>query len=533
MYLVVRTRSTGGFVEGWIIGGAHGDIGFLANAAGSRRERFPDIESLLSQSESNAIQSFLSSMDYTDDHSATISASEWALFSGHAPEYTTNDDLIDPMSNPESKDALTKATKDLMSLDSDRWSNNDSSSMMNHQHLQQQQQQQTSPQNHFDARGQIMTYSQQVMNQHSTNHIHPHQSIQQAGHVSFTQGGAQTQSSQDVFPFLHSKPQQQGIHYSMTMQQHPLSLSTLNTNPSDQPLSASSSMTPTTPISPFAFPPNHHHLSQQQQHLQQQQQALHQHTARHQQQQQQSSFQPPQLQIQTRQNVSHNAHASPSSSSPQGSTPSASSSRSASAMSPNGSGPSVGINGQTNGKPRRGASPRTNGNGVHTSTISTNGASSGSGQPKQTLLSPSQKKANHIQSEQKRRANIRREAIREEEEAERRMRAGIGPGPGARKKTRGKKGKDGDEKEKVDGRAGPRSENVVLSKTIDHIQSLLADRSELLARLHHARSSLPPGHPALTPLAADPPWEREWKGGEGKLGDEENEGEEEGSDEDA
>lgn len=147
-------------------------------------------------------------------------------------------------------------------------------------------------------------------------------------------------------------------------------------------------------------------------------------------------------------------------------------------MSPNGSGPSVGMNGQTKGKPRRGASPRTNGNGVHTSTISTNGASSGSGQPKQTLLSPSQKKANHIQSEQKRRANIRRgyealcetvpalrEAIREEEEAERRMRAGIGPGPGARKKTRGKKGKDGDEKEKVDGRAGPRSENVVLSKS--------------------------------------------------------------------
>ncbi len=61
------------------------------------------------------------------------------------------------------------------------------------------------------------------------------------------------------------------------------------------------------------------------------------------------------------------------------------------------------------------------------------------GAPKQpqTLLSPSQKKANHIQSEQKRRANIRRgyealcetvpalrEAIREEEEAERNAASG-------------------------------------------------------------------------------------------------------------
>lgn len=101
------------------------------------------------------------------------------------------------------------------------------------------------------------------------------------------------------------------------------------------------------------------------------------------------------------------------------------------------------------------------------------------GQPQQkpTLLSPSQKKANHIQSEQKRRANIRRgyealcetvpalrEAIREEEEQERMSNGGSG----TRKKTRTKKGaKDGDEREKdrLDGRAGPRSENVVLSKS--------------------------------------------------------------------
>ncbi|PPQ70866.1 hypothetical protein CVT24_000551, partial [Panaeolus cyanescens] len=434
------------------------------------------MQSLLSQAESSVIQSFLSSMDYTDDHAASLSASEWALFSAPPPEYTNNDDLLNPMANTENKDALMKATKDLMSLDSDRWSNNDSS-MMNHQpqhqqHPHQQQHQQQQHQ-HFDSRGQLMTYPHQPLN-HPSNHIHPHQNIQH-GHVSFSQGGGAggggaTQGTQDVFPFMHSKPQQQSMHYSMTMQPHPLSLSTLNTSSTDQPLSAGSSLTPTTPISPFAFPPsNHHHLSQQQ-HIQQQQQQQQLHHARHQQQ----SFQqqPPALQIQTRQNGHHNAHASPSTSSPPLSTLSASSSRSASVMSPNGAGPSS--------KQRR-ASPRT-ANGVHTGTISTNGngnnnGSASGGQPKQTLLSPSQKKANHIQSEQKRRANIRRgyealcetvpalrEAIREEEEAERRMRAGIGPAPGARKKGRGKKGKDGDEKEKVDGRAGPRSENVVLSK---------------------------------------------------------------------
>lgn len=34
---------------------------------------------------------------------------------------------------------------------------------------------------------------------------------------------------------------------------------------------------------------------------------------------------------------------------------------------------------------------------------------------------------------------------------------------------------------------------------------------------------LPPGHPCLLPLSSHPIWEREWKGGEGKFGDEEAE----------
>lgn len=199
---------------------------------------------------------------------------------------------------------------------------------------------------------------------------------------------------------------------------------------------------------------------------------------------------------------------------------------------------------------------------------------------KPNLLSVSQKKANHIQSEQKRRANIRRgyaalcetvpalrEAIREEEEAEKKavdsnITSVNGSSLGAEAKTNsaGKKrrskkgavvdGKDLDDKdkEKIDGRAGPMSENMVLSKSvqfyfifkvfqslcimsltaIEHIQHLLTERSSLLTRLQHARASLPAGHPALNTLDPDPPWEKEWKGGEGKLNLGEGDGDEEG-----
>ncbi|KAH9945325.1 uncharacterized protein BXZ73DRAFT_96311 [Epithele typhae] len=157
---------------------------------------------------------------------------------------------------------------------------------------------------------------------------------------------------------------------------------------------------------------------------------------------------------------------------------------------------------------------------------------------KPALLSPSQKRANHIQSEQKRRANIRRgyealcdvvpalrEAIRAEDEQER-ARAleeeaaaakGRGRGGGGAEKGKKKKGRaDGD---KADGRAGPKSENVVLSKTIEHISDLLAQRAALQQRLELARGVLPLGHPAtaIDPSHLDPNgtplWEREWNGG--------------------
>lgn len=97
------------------------------------------------------------------------------------------------------------------------------------------------------------------------------------------------------------------------------------------------------------------------------------------------------------------------------------------------------------------------------------------------LLSASQKRANHIQSEQKRRANIRkgyealcetvpalREAIRKEEEEAAAAGGSTRPtvvtsvkaGGGKRRKSKAV------EDDKLDGRAGPKSENVVLQKSV-------------------------------------------------------------------
>lgn len=92
-------------------------------------------------------------------------------------------------------------------------------------------------------------------------------------------------------------------------------------------------------------------------------------------------------------------------------------------------------------------------------------------QHRAVLLSPSQKKANHIQSEQKRRANIRRgydalcetvPALREacQEEDEQQLVDGK-----SKSRRRGKGKTKNDDGERIDGRAGPRSENVVLSKS--------------------------------------------------------------------
>ena len=103
---------------------------------------------------------------------------------------------------------------------------------------------------------------------------------------------------------------------------------------------------------------------------------------------------------------------------------------------------------------------------------------SASSSSRSQLLSASQKRANHIQSEQKRRANIRRgyealcetvpalkEAIRKEEEEAATMFGSTGSSS-SRNSARKKKSKnDTDDGEKIDGRAGPRSENIVLQKS--------------------------------------------------------------------
>ncbi|KAI6155195.1 hypothetical protein BKA82DRAFT_991924 [Pisolithus tinctorius] len=148
------------------------------------------------------------------------------------------------------------------------------------------------------------------------------------------------------------------------------------------------------------------------------------------------------------------------------------------------------------------------------------------------LLSPSQKKANHIQSEQKRRANIRRgydalceivPALREACRAEEERVMAHGKSRGRR---RNKSTEDG---ERIDGRAGPKSENVVLSKTIDYVHELLSEKESLLQRLHVARSVLPPNHPLLQrhPDAPPPLWERRWTGGQSNEGEDDDDDEEE------
>ncbi|KAG1737301.1 hypothetical protein EDB19DRAFT_1718480 [Suillus lakei] len=170
------------------------------------------------------------------------------------------------------------------------------------------------------------------------------------------------------------------------------------------------------------------------------------------------------------------------------------------------------------------------------SSVTSQQFTSDAGRPS-TLLSPSQKKANHIQSEQKRRANIRRgyealcdivpslreamlaEAMEEEE-------AGVNGKKGGKRRCKGKAGND--DGEKVDGRAGPKSEHVVLSKTIDYVTELLSEHDVFKQRLIVARSALPLDHPLLQchPDTPPPLWERKWTGGEAKDGDEEEDDEE-------
>ncbi|KAJ7592965.1 hypothetical protein C8J56DRAFT_486594 [Mycena floridula] len=368
--------------------------------------------SLLSPSESHAFQSFLSSVDHSDALQNGAVAPEWAMYANS--EYHNQVDMM------HGREALAKATKDLMSLDNERYQVHQSHQQHNYDYYSQRY------------------HDQQQFSQYKPRQL-PHHQEQQQPRRNIT------------FPFLSKHDQ--------SRQLLPLQVS------SDSRPSSSYTPTPSTSSSNSSF--SH--------------------------QQRLSPLSPPQ---------STRGSASPNLSGAKRPLETASlpiSKRSR---------PSPPVSYPSYSRPSPSPS-------ISTPTLVST---------KPALLSPSQKKANHIQSEQKRRANIRRgyealcetvpalrEAIKAEEESLSVGRDGL-RGKSKRGKGRGK----ADDVEKTDGRAGPRSENVVLIKTIDYVNDLLSERTDLLLRLEQARSRLHPTHPALARSSTQPLWEREWKGGENK-----------------
>jgi len=153
---------------------------------------------------------------------------------------------------------------------------------------------------------------------------------------------------------------------------------------------------------------------------------------------------------------------------------------------------------------------------------SAGGAGGGAGSSKKqksghVLLTEAEKKANHIASEQKRRANIRKgyemlcdivPPLKEALEREAAGKDGSAPPAAAmedeeedeeettasgRKKKRKVKKRDPEAAgceiggERIDGRAGPRSEAIVLMKSIEYLRDLLEIHRDLLSRRDHAR----------------------------------------------
>ena len=337
--------------------------------------------SLLTASESHAFQSFLSSIATTDSHS------EWAIYPSSA----------DSLDIPLGKEALAKATKDLMQLDTNRWPQN------------------TSP-----------IYEERAL-------LPPPQSdYTYLNHSPFHLPSPPFHYLKHRHPNLHHAPRPPLPHHHHSSSypsnhRHPPSIAiaplhTLSHSADTPPLSSSSTSTvhslaqPHMPSPSPSIPPIHP-----------------------------NRLSPP---TSAKRPLPHDPSASSSSNKRSRSSPLLPPHSSASSTA-DGSYPTQ------NCVQRTASQPRTTG-----------------GKP--TLLTPSQKKANHIQSEQKRRANIRRgyeklcetvpslrDAIREEE-------AGDGSyddrsgNKGRGKRGRGRGDKDG---EKVDGRAGPRSENVVLARS--------------------------------------------------------------------
>lgn len=354
------------------------------------------MQSLLSPSENSAFQSFLSIMDYPDD---ALTPSEWAKLTAGSSVSSSSQNTFLVDARPEHKDALTKAAKDLMSLEPDRWH---SQSLAMHQAA--------------DAHGRSLVASQdrsyelqQQELQHQFHQQRQHQVLNAC--FSFPQGKVQE------YLVRHPNLAIDGTQLSPTIQQH----APITTSPNQQ----------------RSIQPSHQRMDS-------------------------SSSDSVKLSLET----SH----SPSS-------PSLRSTLQPS-LTPNASTSSQALSSH---RTTRQSSNSSSSKRSRASTSSSSTTPTATPVPKQNLLSPSQKKANHIQSEQKRRANIRRgyealcetvpalrEAIRQEEDDATVM-AETNGASGRRKRkrgsTHGKDGTDGD-KEKIDGRAGPRSENIVLMKSM-------------------------------------------------------------------
>ncbi|KAF8627270.1 hypothetical protein AX15_004448 [Amanita polypyramis BW_CC] len=324
------------------------------------------MKSLLTPSESHAFQSFLSSLD--------TPVPEWALYSSGGP----GDIVIDvPVPQAQGREALARATKELMSLDAGRWHPHQGS--VRHSQLQ-------------DHRQQLYDYQRQ-----------PHNLIGE--HQQQHQQQQRTSISHDPFPFLnahvHKRPQ------SLPRPQH-----------QERPISDSLQLLTNNTA---------HHLCPL--------------------------------------TVLSSLHAnggpnSPTNTASSATTPSSGTSAPVYPFSPTGT-TSSSVN---DAQSHRSDSPRPKKQQIPAS-------------QRQALLSPSQKKANHIQSEQKRRANIRRgysalcetvpalrEAIMEEEKRETETQAMSGRNGSVGKSRKGKR-KEIDNADGTDRRAGPRSESVVLSKS--------------------------------------------------------------------
>ncbi|KAF5391510.1 hypothetical protein D9757_002529 [Collybiopsis confluens] len=397
---------------------------------------------LLTPSESQVLQTFLSSMDYNDPNDVqNASNSDWTAYNDDGGQGHHH---IPDVPHIQGREALAKATKDLMSLDADSWN----SAPVMHQYQQQQH-----AYNFMNREHQSSQYNNYELQNHGQPGLYQQQQPRNEEYYLPKQG------SQSPQPPLH--------HPAHSHLPQPLSISSHSAGSNMRSTYPSSMGSPPTPASSSSF-----------------------------------SF--------GGSSARNSTVPSPPPSADPRSTSSSSNKRAAE------SNPYVPSNKRS--RPSPPANPP-------------------SLPAKATLLSPSQKKANHIQSEQKRRANIRRgyealcetvpalrEAIRVEEEAQ----VAEGFAGNGKKPKRGRRVKvDDGTGEKIDGRAGPRSENIVLGKTIEYIRELLDDRQDLLTRLERARSSLSPDHPPFDPSDPPPLWEREWKGGSGKEADADEEEEEE------